>query len=511
MAPTPLIGLQYYWSFLIAGTSLLIYLAARNLTSLTNPLNGILAVALLFTTGAITDTAGMPLVDITAMFMVLLVIIVFIFSSKRDHQSRVLIIALGFLYFLSIKTKETAMPVGIIFLGLGYFAHNRFNWKILYKNLLFILVGVISGIILFLLLNMIFLGDPLFGFRPIEIQKFLLTYVGDSQSNEKYTGFANWFTSYFLNGLWIPFLLYLVSGSKAAINPFLKKSNLLVWLLPLAVILFATFTVGNQWGFQPRFIFPAIPIICLLGPQFLNFDLRSVHDRRQRNTALTTFFFGLLTMLLIRIFMRHSFQIKGWDVTTFMSAVLIPVLFSVILAFVFLWKKLSITISYLIAVLIIAISVIPISHNIKQIAIAQPNRIFSENLFYPFSAFSNRIRYTSNMKFLISPDVWREMDVSYFAKDRVEISSLFNVFFDSYSTKDNFAIPAGLIEIPDKLLDDTYSYALLSLDDWHEISGSPKDKLLLEQRYSVFVDEQDRIVLLKPNNNDNYEFESGER
>jgi hypothetical protein len=246
-----------------------------------------------------------------------------------------------------------------------------------------------------------------------------------------------------------------------------------------------------------RFVYPAIPVICLLGPQFLNLDLRSAHDRRQRNAAIAVFIVGLVTMIVIRIIMRQTFQYKGWDVAIAMSAVFMPVLFSVILSLVFLWRRVPLTISYLISVLIIAISIIPISHNIKQIVIAQPNRIFSEKLFYPFSVFSDQIKFDSDMEFYISPDVWREMETSYFLKDRIEISSLFNVFFDASSTKQNFIIPEESATIPDDLRDSVFTHVLLSENDWRAISARPDIRNQLENTYGLFFDDRNMLVFLK--------------
>ncbi len=498
LSPTPLIGLQYYWAFLIAGSSLVVYLASRLLTSRTNLLHGLLAVALFISVGAITDTAGLPLVDITAMFMVLLIVVLYVISARKEHVSKVLIIVIGLLFLFSLKTKETTLPVAILFLGFGYVEDKRFDLKVLFKRLGLVLIGVVFGIGLFILLNMIFLGDSLFGFRLVEIQKFLETYVSGSQSSEKYSGYANWFTAFFLNDMWIIFLAYLISGTKAAFNPFIKKGNLLVWLIPIAIILFATFSVGNQWGFQSRFIYPAIPIICLLGPQFLNLDLRNIHENHKRFIAISIFIIGLLAYFVLRISIRYIFDFAGWDITIFMAAVITPLLVSAILALVFLWKRIPLYASYLIAVLIIAIVSVPITHNLKQIFINQPNKIASERFFYPFASYENLIEYTPIMKFYISPDVWREMETSNFLKDRIEVSSLFNVFFDAGSTKHNFIVPEESSDIPGDLINSDFTHVLLSASDWQAISALPEISGQLENKYFIYSDDKNVLVFLKP-------------
>jgi hypothetical protein len=496
-ASTPLIGLQNFWAFLITSISVLIYLAARNLTSYSRPLHAILAIALFFSTGIVADTAGLPLVDITVMFMVLIFIVVYIASTRKMHKSKTLIVILGFILFLAFKTKETTLPMGILLLGLLIDNNNAFNWKMLMRRLGYVFIGVCVSVLFFTLLNWVFLGDPLFGLRLIDFSKFMSTYIPATLQEQKYSGTGNWFTSHMFNDLWIPFTLYLISGTKPAFGSNFNRGIRLIWLVPLLAVIVVIASVGNLYGYMQRFVYPAIPIICFLGPQFLNLDLRRKNVQRQRNATIVVFIVGLLTMIAIRIFMRQIFLSMGWDVAIFMSAVFIPVLFSAILAFVFLWKKIPITVSYFISVLIIAITIIPISHNIKQIVIAQPNRIFSGKLFYPFSVFSDQIQFNSDMEIYISPAVWREMETSYFLKDRIEISSLFNVFFDTSSTKQNFIVPEESSDIPDDLLNSNFTYVLISAGDWQEIAATPEIRDQLEQKYELFFDDKGILVLLK--------------
>jgi hypothetical protein len=495
-AASPLAGLQNYWAFLISGTTLLVYLAARNLTSHNTPLHGILAVALFFSTGVVAETAGSPLVDNTAMFMVLLFIAAFLASARKKHESKYLLVLLGSLFFLAFKTKETTLPIGILFFGLSI-SDEGFDWRLFARRLGYVFVGIGAGIIFFIFLNWIFLGDPFFGMRIENISRFMGTYVASTQDQEKYSGTGNWYTSYILAALWIPFTLYLISGVKPNSLPRNSRGIRLIWLLPLLSIMFVTIAIGSKYEYLPRFVYPAVPVMCLLGPQFLNLDLRTIANRRRRITALAVFLGGLLVMVLIRTLMKPIFQNKGWDVTTFMAAVFIPILFSTILALVFFWRKIPLPVSYLIAVLIIAIAIIPISHNLKQIVINQPNRIFSENYLYPFSAFSDQIKFDPAMQFYISNDVWRKMGTSYFAKDPNEISSLFNVYFDSRSTKSNFKMASDLKEIGKNILSSRFPDVLLSIDDWRNLAASDDFKEQVENKYQIYFDPQSILVLLK--------------
>jgi hypothetical protein len=453
---------------------------------------------LFFSTGIVADTAGLPLVDITAMFMVLVFIIVYIASTRKMHESKVLIALLGFLFFLAFKTKETTLPIAILLLGLSIGNKNVISGKTFIQRILYFFIGICGGVVFFIILNWIFLGDLFYGLRLSEFSRFLDTYVAVTQINEKYSGPGNWFTLYIFMDLWIPFALFMLSGAKPTFIPDINRGIRLIWLVPLFGIIFVIMLIGNQYGYLQRYIYPTIPVICFLGPQFLNLDLRSVHDRRRRNTAIVIFIVGLLTMVAFRIIMKQIFLSKGWDVAIVMTAVFIPILFSVILALVFLWKRTPLFVSYLVSVLIIAITIISISHNVKQITIAQPNRKFSDKLFYPFSVFTGHINFSSDMEFYISPDVWREMETSYFLKDRLEISSLFNVFFDAGSTKYNFIIPEESSDIPGDLIKSDFTHVLLSTGDWQTISAMPEIRDQLENKYLFYSDDKNVLIFLKP-------------
>ena len=102
------------------------------------------------------------------------------------------------------------------------------------------------------------------------------------------------------------------------------------------------------------------------------------------------------------------------------------------------------------------------------------------------------------MEFYISPDVWREMETSYFLKDRIEISSLFNVFFDASSKKQNFIVPEESSDIPGDLINSDFTHVLLSASDWQAISALPEIRGQLENKYLLYSDDKNVLVFLKP-------------
>ncbi len=158
--PDPIQGLQFFWSFLVASTAMILYLGARLLSPASSPWNGLLALVLFFSLPAIREVSGIPYVDVTAMMMLSALLLVYVLSANVDHQKRSLLILFGCLLFLGFKTKETRLTRGNHALGFGIKKPDCLApWG---KRVLWILVGLLTGLVLFTLLNALVLHDVLF-------------------------------------------------------------------------------------------------------------------------------------------------------------------------------------------------------------------------------------------------------------------------------------------------------------------------------------------------------------
>ncbi len=495
LAPSPLVGMQHFWAFLIASICGLIYLAARLFSRHSQVTHGLLAVALFLSIGDIASTAGMTLVDITGMFMMTLFIVLFIVSARQGHSSFRLITLLGFLLYLAFRTKEIGLCVGLVLFGLGLDNQHPFNWRLFLQRVLYVLLGVMAGVLFFILLNTIILHDPLFGFRLEDIHSYLRGYASNIFNYKKTPGNDNWFTAYLFTGLLIPFCLYVISAVKYARGQESYPGVRLVWLVPLAVIVFVTATVNSQWGFLPRYIYTAFPFICMLAPQFLDFDLADSNKSKQLQVILI-FVSGLALISLGRLAIRIFMPGLGWDIKSFLTIVFIPVLFSILLGLSFYWKTPSLFTSIVITVLVLGIITIPLAENAKTVFVRRPNQVASQRLFYPFSAFRDQILYSPDMQLYVSLDTWNEVDMSAFVKDRNELSALFNIYFAASSRKTNFTLAAKQEDIDNDLLSSSYDYALLSHGEWKTITHDQALVSQLKQVYQVFLDEKNLVVLL---------------
>jgi hypothetical protein len=491
-APTPLVGFQYFWAFLIATTTLLIYLNARSFTSQSNPFHGLLAIAIFFSIATITEWAGVAGADTTAMFMVMVMVTVFMFLIRSQHRSKWLLAALGFLFYLSFKTKETTLITGLLIVGLG-FSENKFDLLYFRKQIGYVLVGFLAGVVFFAIISWIVLGDPLFGLRFSNIRDFATTYVPAATGVSHLEPITeNLYTKYLFQALYIPFALYLVSGIKT--SPDLDPARRVIWWLPLAITVFVSLTTDVKW-WNPRFLLPALPLISLLAPQFLNFTIPA--STREKIKWGAFFSIGMVLVLLVRLVMRYLLPKIGWDISAFLVYIFEPFLFSILLALLFFWKHSSLGRSILITVLLIAILTSPLIRSFKIMVEARPNQVLSGKMFYPFSSFSEEIRYSPDMRFYIADDVWETMGVSGYAKNQDELLSLFNVYFDASSTRENFPLIDKSVDKYQDLLASNYTYVLLSTIDWQNITADPQARTLLEQNYQVFFDQQGLLVFLK--------------
>jgi hypothetical protein len=494
LAPTPLTGFQYYWAFLLAATALLVYINARSITSRSTFIHGLLAVGIFFTIPEFAQEAGMAGVDMAAMFMIMVMVTFFVLSVRRQHRSTWLLGGLGFVFFLALRTKETALVTALLFIGLGV-EDGQFRFKELWHRLVYVIAGLLAGIVFFAMLNWILVGDPLFGWRLSNIRDFLSNYVGPTTGQSRTDAVSgNWYSAYILGVIYIPFILYLIGGIRFSHD--LDLGQKLVWCLPLALVCFVCLFTSITWG--PRFLLPAVPIICLLGPQFLDFSIPEENRERVKLLIISVIALGLL--LTLRLAMRVLVPRMGWNIDLFYVTFYVPAVLSSILAISFLWKRFSASISIVGAVLIIALVVTPVVTNARTMLKAK-NRTESNLVYYPYSAFKDEIHFTPGMKMFVSFDAWNTLGVGGYCNTTDDVRDIFNVVFDASSTRSNFTVPYYLAkyatqsELDADATQASYTYLLLSTEDWHKLPSA--ERLTLEQHYTLSEDPLGRLEFLK--------------
>lgn len=500
LAPTPLQGYHAFWGFIVGLNSLLIYFSARKVLKRSTPLHGILAVMIFFSFTAVAETAGVIVVDFTAMTMVTAFFFVYLLSQDRGHANVWLVGALGFLLFLAFKTKETTLPAGILLIGLGWIKFEPFKFRNLLKNLLWVLCGFVGGMVFFGALSWILLGDPLFGLRISEWREFFSTYaVYSSRVLETMNilgdgNLADWYQGYWFEFAFLPFLFYLISGIKLNKNVLIPRR--IIWLVPLIYTLLLIISINNRLGYEIRFGLPVLPVIAALAPQFI--DLQWPSDNEKRCRLLLYGGIGLAIAVGIRVILRLIIPAGGLDLGSVVTLMYYPILLTILFSSLFLFRD-QLMWHVVNGLIVVSLMVSPVASNLRSMFIFRENQVEFNKVILPFAAFEDEIRITEDMRYYITYDVLDQHALKI-GKNVDELVSLFNVYFDASTTRDNFNYVEAPTGISDALLDETYDFALLTMDDWIAMQ-EPADKLdLVKEIYEVQIEPGGDFVLLQSGN-----------
>jgi hypothetical protein len=490
-APTPLIGVQVYWAFIMSLGTLLIYLNARLLTRRANFVHGLLAVLLFWSIRAVTDSAGITFVDFSAMFIAGLIVCVYLVSYRRGHRSWGMLVLLGFLYYLGFRAKEVVICTLLLVVGLGLAEDDKFQFKLLLKRVGYLACGAAAGMVLFIFLNAIFLHDPLFGWRLSDYQAYFAHYSQVLRGSTVQSWLTNPLTNTAL--ILLIFLLYIISGTKAASDPEIGLGNRIVWLVPISMVAFLILSV--EWGKLPfRYLIPALALMTSLEVQIFDFDLPAT--RRGRAVLLGLLTAGVLLGLVARLWIKHSALPKGWDEGIYLEVVYFPLIITAILAVLMMVKRPSANFSIVLGVLILSVLTSLLSSNLRSMFIGRSNQQTTELVFYPFSAFTSEITVTPGMQVYMASDTWVSVDQLWIAKNFEEKANLFNVYFDAGLSKSQVTSPENT-DISRDILQERYNYVFMRTDEWEQIAADTPVLAQVEQDYEIFSEPRGLLILLK--------------
>ena len=488
LAPSPLVGVKIFWSFLVSLTAVLVYLIARLLSGNNNSVHGVLAVGFLFYSPLIAKYSGDTIVDISAMAMVMVVAALYFFSVRSGNRSKWLLAALGFAFFLAFKTKETTLPVGVVFLGLGLIDGNRIDLRGFWKNIRFVLAGLAVGVGFFILLNAINLGDPLFGFMPSNVQQLSSSLVSVADK-----GSDNWYTSFILPQMALLFVLFIASAFKSFGR--LKFEYKVLWFIPLALVaLLSLSEAAGGLGIRDRYMLPALPVFCLLAPQFLDFEIPYVFKEKLKFAVYLLA--GVLAFYVLHegvVALSVHFHQNYAD---FVFIVIYPIVLSILLVVILLFSRYS-TRTVLIPLLcVLGLIFQPTYANLQSLFVVRPVEQQFVNNYYPFSTFAGQIHFAVPMKMYVSTDITPRLGMLSLNVD--ELLSMFNVYFDASAVRRNFVYSKTSQPIYAAITGQNFDYVLLTAQDWAQIGTNSTGLVKVENTYQVFQEPTHRLVLLKP-------------
>ncbi len=501
IAPSPLAGAKFYWAFLISATGISIYLSTRLLSWRNHFLNASLAVALFLSLEFISRYSGVTKNDLTAMMLVAVFFFFYLVAQKRGFPRWTLVV-LGFLFFLTFKTKETSILAGFVLLGSGFQEDDRFNSKILLKRLPFLLAGFLGGALVFIILNTLIVHDPLWGMRFSDLAAYF---------SQGVTGNAlhwpaikkNFFADEIFRSLMLLFLLFLFSGIQLH-HQKLKIQQKLLYLYPFILVVFLTLIMIISSGFSvtDRFFFPAIPVLCVFGSRIFDFEeiIRSVKWKR----LILYFIMGIAIGIAIQVLVLSTQSVTNYQLADIVNNVAAPILVSLLLASL-IWLDAQGARKIVVPVMCLAAALyLPIYNNFDSIVIQQPITQRTGQIFYPFSAFSEKIDYSPEMKMYISSSINRDQLMLLRRVD--EVRSIFNIYFKENSQISNFIYPIiydkskGVLIYQDPL--ETlpamnYDYAIITAEDWERVKENNSLYSSLTSAYTIQFDDQQNIALLQ--------------
>ncbi|QRN84131.1 hypothetical protein JR338_05165 [Chloroflexota bacterium] len=494
IAPHPLEGYHYFWGFLIGMNIFLIYISARKVLKNSSFINGFLAVGLFFAIPVVADFSGVIVVDITAMTMISAMIAVYIISVNKNHRSPWMIALFGLLLFLSFKTKETTLPSVVLLIGFGWTENEEFNLKFLLKNIIWVLTGVFAAVILFVILNGIVLNDPLFGLRPTDWRDFFGTYVAHAADSVWDAYNYDWYQGYWFEHTLIPFVLFIISG--VMINRKSPITRKMVWSVPLAFIAFLILTINIHFGYAPRFGLPILPVLSVLGAQFIN--LRWSESGKNRKTILLYGSLGVAALVGVRFLLRFAAPILDWNLQSVVTLYYYPILLTLLFASLFLLPD-KMTRNIINLVIVLSLLLTPIKTNLRSMFITRMNERKFSQAVSPLSEFEDEINFSSDMRLYAINSVFETGSIRI-GKDINELIALFNVYFDASATWENFSFVYAPHDVSTDIIEEVYDYILITNAEWQVIENNPQLFEVVTSLYDAFYSTSNRLVLLKPQN-----------
>jgi hypothetical protein len=487
LAPSPLEGVRVYWGFLVTFTTALVYLAARLLSARNSILHGLLAVVVLASFHLLADYSGVTVVDIPAMALLALMLLLYVLAIRFPHTQPWILVLLGVLLFLSIKTKETLIVTGILFFGFGFNSQGGYQLSKFVRAALRICAGIGIGIVIFILMNTLVLKDPLFGLLPNHFSAFANELRTTAGLNPE---IGDWYTAYLLPTLPVAFLLFFASGLKSSER--FPPAIRITWLIPLMLILFLSFSmIKGDWGIRARHLFPILPFFSVLAPQFLDVTLPTT--RRERIWFWLYAGLGAALIAVIHFGSKRLVYNMEGDITSFLAYVLFPIIFSLLLAVLMLIKRYSVH-TYILPVICIGLLLYPSIHsNLKSVFIARPVAISFQERIYPLAAFREQIQPSAEMRMLVPWNTAAAMGNPNLEQDIM--LSLFNLYFDASTERDNFHLVELNEENLPSLWQQEFNYLLLTSWEW-ELLQEQLSMESIEQRYIVYSEPGEYFWLL---------------
>ncbi len=498
LASDSLTGTRLYWCFLFFSTCVLLYWCAKMLAGKRGYIIGAVAVLLFCSQHVFVRYWGGTEVDFTVMFLFTLGTFVYLgFLGASPKRRHIVLMILGLIFFWAVKSKESGICMAVLFLGLGEEEGRGRNIRRFARDIGWVCAVVLIGSVLLMTLDQVFIGDFWFSVRPSTIRGLFGYNIGEWEHDKLDN---SWYALLSSGPVLTAFLLYLLFGWKPVGRDNLSRDEMVVWLIPLAVLFFLTsITILVIAHSISRYLMPAVPVICMWAAQFFRVSIAgSGSERGGSKTAelvpklVISSGLVLFAFIIVSVLMKRTpdwVEDAGWkSLDRFYICVILPLATTGLLMYVVAWRKRGPAAVFVLSLCLFFVVYLPLGNNLtalKQRLVARR----SEMRYEPYRVFADELRFDKDVRILVSKDIYDRWGMLGRRQDAH--CWIFNVFFNQKFEYDQFI--DGTWE---DILKGDYTYAFLSWWDW---SGIRKEHNVdhLMQNYDVKADKRTQIILLK--------------
>ena len=487
LAPSPISGVRLFWSLEMVITAVMIYLGIRLLNRKATVIHSLVGAVFFFGLPFFLTYSGDTIIDLTSMVVITAMLFLYLLSIRFERAARWLILGMGAMLFFSYETKEVNVAAGFVILGLGLDAEGGFHWKLFWQKVRWFLLGLVGGVIVYMILGAIVVHDPFWGFRISEYQAYI-------------SGYANLFLTghkpydYFkvlLDTLPL-FLLFLVGGLLNGEQ--IGRREKIVWFYPFVFVIAITIVwIRSRYGTLDRVLFPTLPVMCMFAPQALAFDFPA--EKRHKRSLLIWVAACLLIVGGVILLYPRIAKAIGWDYTEFTSSFMVAILLSFVLI-MFGWVKQFGKTTFVLTLMgIMLLAAQPVYINFNNIVILRANQQSYSDRISPFSSFKTSIHFSPHMQMLISLDLRNSYYLLGNGLD--DTVGLFDLYFDVPATRGNFQLVSDRGDLQMDILKGSCDYVLMTNGDWSYLSQQSQVEMQITSLYNVKNDDTGRIYFLE--------------
>ncbi|MHC4638019.1 MAG: ArnT family glycosyltransferase [Planctomycetota bacterium] len=479
-------GVRVFWCFEICMSGLLLYWCARLLSGRKGLLVSILAVLFFVMQPIFAVESGSALADFTVMLIGLLMVFIYLrLVRERGGRSYLLIMLLGFLFYWAVKSKETGIATGIIFLGLGYDSDGKWGCGRFVRDIGWVFAGIAASIVFLIILDGIFMHDPLFSVNPSNYMK-VMEKQAPAPTIATSRIIQSWFTYLSTTVLFVPLLLYLVSGVKDFVREYSVREKL-TWLLPLVFLIVVSF-VRKRFFIIPRYIVPAMPLICIWGAHYFRFGFSGepvvIKGRRIPRVAAMIVLAVVAVILVLMLMPKVPGLIEYFKISVkspgphnlkhqrpaveliFYMLVIMPIAVTILFIAMAFGRKRGLATWFFVVFAFCLTVFLPLSQNLKLLSNRNDRRntaVRSRYRFLPYIAYKTDVNVDDISKVVVSRDIHARSWMLGRTKDNANWH-MFNIFFNGKLGEDQ-VVEGGVEDI----LKGDYDYAFVTGRDMMEI------------------------------------------